>query len=98
MTDGEHESDAVALPDQEEKFDGALAREALLQIDPVFRAPLVLFYLQDHSYREIADILKAPLGTVMSRISRGRAMLREVLRDRGRSAAAAPIPTVSDVR
>jgi RNA polymerase sigma-70 factor (ECF subfamily) len=98
MADGEHELDPVALPDQEEKFDGALAREALLQIDPVFRAPLVLFYLQDHSYREIADILKVPLGTVMSRISRGRGMLREALRDRGRSGAAAPVGTVSDVR
>jgi len=78
----EHEIQSVAEADQAEKFDGTLAREALLKLDEAFRAPLVLFYLKDHSYREIADILGLPMGTVMSRISRGRAMLREILSDR----------------
>jgi RNA polymerase sigma factor (sigma-70 family) len=78
----QHEFTAVAEADQADKFDAALARETLLKIDEAFRAPLALFYLQDHSYREIAEILGVPLGTVMSRISRGRAMLRELLSDR----------------
>ena len=83
LDEPEQELTSVAAADQAEKFDGVLAREALLRIDPVFRAPLTLFYLQDHTYREIAEILKVPLGTVMSRISRGRALLREMLTERG---------------
>ena len=66
-------------PDQADKVDAAAAKQALLQLDEIFRAPLILFYLEEHSYTEIADILDIPLGTVMSRISRGRAMLRERL-------------------
>jgi len=66
-------------PEQADKVDAAAAKQALLQLDEIFRAPLVLFYLEDHSYTEIAEILAIPLGTVMSRISRGRSMLRERL-------------------
>jgi RNA polymerase sigma factor (sigma-70 family) len=89
LDDTTHELESVAEADQAQKFDASLAREALMKIEETFRAPLVLFYLQDHSYREIAEILGLPLGTVMSRISRGRAMLRELLTDRSTS------PTVS---
>lgn len=91
LDDLEHETGSVMAADQADRFDGGLAREALLQLDPVFRAPLVLFYLQDHSYREIADILDVPLGTVMSRISRGRGMLRELLQDRCPPAVMSPV-------
>lgn len=41
-----------------------------------FRETLVLREVQDLSYREIADIVGAPVGTVMSRLARARAMLR----------------------
>jgi len=98
LDDGEHELSSVAVADQAEKFDGALAREALLQIEPAFRAPLVLFYLQDLTYREIADVLKLPLGTVMSRISRGRAMLRELLTDPAPANRIVPLTPVSEVK
>jgi RNA polymerase sigma-70 factor, ECF subfamily len=62
-------------------LDGQTAYQALLSLEENYRAPLILFYLQENSYREIAEILAIPLGTVMSRISRGKVELRKVLSD-----------------
>ena len=69
-------------PTAGEKLDAAAARAALLQLDDVYRAPLTLFYLEEHSYLEIAEILGVPIGTVMSRLARGRAALRRRLEDK----------------
>ena len=63
-------------------LDGGIIVECLGRIDPVFQAPLALFYLEDHSYQEIADILGIPLGTVKSRIARGIAQLQSVVMER----------------
>ena len=69
----------VILPEGDSNLDAAAVRAALLQIKEEFRAPLVLFYLDQHSYREIAALLGIEIGTVMSRLSRGRALLRKIL-------------------
>lgn len=61
------------------RLDGAQVVEMLQQVDEVFRAPLTLFYLEDLSYQEIATTLDVPVGTVMSRLSRGKAQLRAAL-------------------
>ena len=61
------------------QLDSAQVLEALAQVDEVYQAPVALFYLEDCSYKEIADILEVPIGTVKSRMSRGIAQLQEIL-------------------
>ena len=54
-------------------------RRALDQLPIEFREAIVLRELEEMSYKEIADISGVPLGTVMSRLARGRKRLQEVL-------------------
>ena len=79
------DQDVAELPatqsDLSRDLDGMMAIEALQDISEPFRAPLTLFYLQDMSYIEIAEALEIPIGTVMSRLSRGKAELRKRLAD-----------------
>ncbi len=59
------------------------AIERQLRALPVeFRETLILREIEDLSYREIADVLEVPIGTVMSRLSRGRALLQKALAPR----------------
>lgn len=53
--------------------------ELLAQVDSQYRAGVVLFYLEEYSYNEIAEILDVPLGTVKSRISRGLGQLKALV-------------------
>jgi RNA polymerase sigma-70 factor (ECF subfamily) len=62
--------------DKVSRIDSAAVMSALQTVDETFRVPLTLFYLEDMSYQEIADALDVPIGTVMSRLSRGKAQLR----------------------
>jgi RNA polymerase sigma-70 factor (ECF subfamily) len=65
----------------------AEVRDALLALPEIFRVPVYLKDVAGFAYAEIAQITGCPLGTVMSRLSRGRALLRATLvrqaRERG---------------
>lgn len=64
-------------PEMVRHLDGQGVVAALSEIDPQFHAAVALYYLEDYSYNEIAEVLEVPLGTVKSRIARGIAQLRE---------------------
>ena len=66
-------------PARVNQLDSAQLLVALQQIDAVYHAPVALFYLEDYAYKEIAEILNIPMGTVKSRISRGIAQLQQAL-------------------
>ena len=82
----EHELPAVET-ETIEKMDAALVTEALLEVDEIHRAPLMLFYTEDRSYQEIAEILGIAIGTVMSRLARGKQQLRRRLLEKETSAS-----------
>jgi RNA polymerase sigma-70 factor, ECF subfamily len=60
-------------------MDSEKVMETALDLEEHYRVPLVLHYLQCLSYREIAEVLNLPIGTVMSRLSRGKDILRQRL-------------------
>jgi RNA polymerase sigma factor (sigma-70 family) len=64
------------------QLDSAQLLDALAQLDEIYRAPVALFYLQDCSYNEIAEILGVPLGTVKSRLTRGLGRLYKLLTEK----------------
>lgn len=62
-----------------DEFDEEHLQAVLNAMPEAFRSPVLLFYFEELSYREIAEVLELPAGTVMSRLSRGKAWLREQL-------------------
>lgn len=61
-----------------EQGDSSL-RTAVMGLDEIYRMPILLFYVEGFSIREIAKMLRVPEGTVKSRLFTGRGKLREVL-------------------
>src|SRR5262245_58025652 len=76
---------AHASKDPEGAIAGALlsddVKQALEAVPHDYRLAVVLCDLEDFSYKEIADIMDCPVGTVMSRLHRGRRLLQKSLRD-----------------
>jgi RNA polymerase sigma-70 factor (ECF subfamily) len=70
----------------------------LLGLDESFRAPLTLFYLEQLSYRDIAEVLEMPIGTVMSRLARGKSLMRERLETyrAGNAGRIVPLPSQAE--
>lgn len=61
------------------QFQDEDVRRALLSIPEIYRVPLVLMYTEELSYRELAELLACPIGTVMSRLHRGRKAVEHAL-------------------
>jgi RNA polymerase sigma-70 factor (ECF subfamily) len=80
------------------KLDSQMVMGALQEVDAIFRGPLTLFYLQELSYQEIADSLEIPIGTVMSRLSRGKAELRAALARKAKGGKVIDFPNAQGQR
>ena len=69
----------VVSPPSIDRLDARQVLDSLARLDEIYQAPVALFYLQDYSYNEIAEILGVPLGTVKSRLTRGLGRLHLLL-------------------
>lgn len=71
------------IPDREPaplpEFTPEQLQEALSALPEAYRTPIILYYFEDFSYRDIAEHMEAPIGTVMSRLARAKAFLRNQL-------------------
>lgn len=76
------EGPAVPPPQDALAMGGEEIERALTRLPPPFRTAVVLRDVEEFTYEEIARIMEVPIGTVMSRIHRGRALLREMLASR----------------
>ena len=69
----------VVPPATVDQLDAVDVVAALSQVPEPYQAPVALFYLDDMSYKEIAELLDVPMGTVQSRIARGKAELQRLV-------------------
>ncbi len=63
----------------EEKMDKANVQQLLEMMPEKHKSPLILYYMEDMTYREIADLLDIPIGTVMSRLARAKKQMKKNL-------------------
>lgn len=71
-----HEAEQTPEAQLQRRFDGDTIRRLVAALAEPFRETFVLREIQNLSYREISDVAEVPVGTVMSRLARARAMLR----------------------
>jgi len=78
--DYEEVENFISLPEftgfEEELFSEAL-QQSLNQLPEELRTTLMLFYIEELSYKEIADVMKCPMGTVMSRLFMARQCMKK---------------------
>jgi len=79
----------------ESDFDEEQLQNVLNDLPEEFRSPVVLFYFEEFSYREIAEQMEVPVGTVMSRLARAKAYLRQRLTSPEPAAALPSVPALN---
>jgi RNA polymerase sigma-70 factor (ECF subfamily) len=67
---------AQPVPESLPEVDPERLQRALNELEEVFRTPIILYYFEDFTYREIAEQMDLPMGTVMSRLARAKSYLR----------------------
>ena len=75
-----HEFDSLAADDEEKREASEIVSKALMNLEPKFRIIVSMRILQGYSTKETAEILKLPIGTVLSRLSRAQNQLKEILK------------------
>ncbi len=75
--------EGAVQPEQENNFSVALITDALDNLPAQQREVLILISLEEMSYQQAAEIIGVPIGTIMSRLSRARAHLQNILEERG---------------
>ena len=78
--DAQVEPDLMAAPEAPEEVDSERLQAALSQLPDEHRTIVLMFYMEELSYKESAEALDVPMGTVMSRLSRAKSRLRELLK------------------
>ncbi|MGA2621057.1 MAG: sigma-70 family RNA polymerase sigma factor [Thermoguttaceae bacterium] len=83
--------DSLPSPENGDPIDSARLQEAIGGLGAEFRVVLAMFYFEQRSYREIAEQLQMPIGTVMSRLARAKRHLRaRLFEPEGAEEAAGP--------
>ncbi len=81
--DALEDGEGAVAPEQESRISVDQIAQALDQLPQQHREILLLVSLEEMSYRETAEIVGVPIGTVMSRLSRARSKMQEILEERG---------------
>jgi RNA polymerase sigma-70 factor (ECF subfamily) len=83
------QEDSSAWP---EEFDEEQLQQALQEMPEIFRTPVLLYYFDGMSYQEMSRLLDVPIGTIMSRLARGKEALRSRLLSPRPVAAGVDVP------
>jgi RNA polymerase sigma-70 factor (ECF subfamily) len=80
-------------PDLVDRLENEAVGQSLLEIEERYRVPLALYYFENHSYEEISELLDVPIGTIMSRLSRAKELMRKSLAAKSIGVECKIIPT-----
>jgi len=87
---------AEPLPESLPEVDPEQLQQALNELPEVYRTPIILFYFEEFSYRDVAEQMDLPIGTVMSRLARAKSYLRARLMPPGDAVAAGTARRATD--
>ncbi|MGM0595866.1 MAG: sigma-70 family RNA polymerase sigma factor [Myxococcota bacterium] len=79
LDEGRAADNSVQISRGEQKQLARDLEKALEQVPPDFRLPIILSDVHEFSYKEISEIIDCPIGTVMSRLYRGRKRLKNII-------------------